>query len=142
MRGRWRRGVENSPGSEEEPEPVMHGVQETRPEPTTDDLASVLALVIVSDLNAEQIRERTGISSDGAEAAIARLQDRDIVRDSGGGYFQASQVSCAGSCLRKGHELRGQEVVIDAKSFRWSCAACWDAEVGRRRSLGRSGDGA
>ena len=140
MVGRWRQRARDS--SSVEDETVVPEAPVATPEPTADELASVLALVIVSDLDTDQIRERTGMPSDGAAAAIAQLRERDIVRDSGGGYFQAAQVSCAGSCLRAGHELRGQEIVISAKSFRWSCAPCWDAEVEGHRRLDRSGDGA
>jgi hypothetical protein len=136
---RWRPPPDSSSGDEELP---SSEAQMTVPEPSVDDLASVLALVIVSDLNAEQVRERTGMPANGAESALARLVDSEIIFDSGGAYFRASQVECAGSCSRQGHQLRGQEVVIDPNSFSWSCAVCWDEELERRRSLGPSGHGA
>ena len=100
----------------------------------TDDLATVLALVIVSEFNAEEIRDRTGMGRDNVVAAIEHLRERDLIRDSGREYYRVSQSSCAGSCTLKGHEMRGQEVVIDAKTLAWSCAACWDTEVERKRA--------
>ena len=106
------------------------------PAPTVDELSSVLALVIVSDLNIEQIGERTGMSPTGTEAAIAALQEQTIVFDSGGAYYRATQARCPGPCRRQGHELRGQQVVINAKTFRWICAECHDAERGRERATG------
>lgn len=105
-----------------------------------DDLASILAVVISSTRTAEEIRDGTGVVSDDVQPAVAHLARRGIIRDIGDGHYHASQTSCAGSCERKGSDVRGQEVVIAARTLRWTCAACWDAEVERNRSIASSGD--
>jgi hypothetical protein len=97
-------------------------------EPTTDDLASVLAIVIASSRTAEDIRDHTGAVSDKLQAAIAQLVERDIIRKVGGHYYHASQSLCAGPCSRGGRLMRGYEVVINPQTLRWMCAACWDAK--------------
>jgi hypothetical protein len=127
-----RRG--RSFSTEEHAAPLTLEANESeRPEPTVDDLASVVALVVASDQSQEQICSRTGMGASHASAALSILLTRNVIFDSGGGYYQGRQGSCAGSCARKGHELRGQEIVIDAQRLTWWCAPCWDAKM----TLGR-----
>lgn len=98
--------------------------------PADDDLATILALVVVSDFDVPMIVQRTGFSAEVATTAVAELERRGVVGDAGGGFYKASQASCPGTCWRGGHELRGQEIVITPPRFEWWCAPCWDAERG------------
>jgi hypothetical protein len=108
--------------------------------PGTDALASVLAVVIASNRTAEEIRDHTGVVWDDVNAGIAYLKQRGIIRSIGGEHYHASQILCAGPCSRGGRDLGGQEVVINPKTLRWMCAACWDAEALPNRSVAPSGD--
>lgn len=109
------------------------------PPPDTDVLATVLALVIASNRNAEQICEETGFEWDDVQAAIASLTQRGVIRNIGFEHYHASQTRCAGSCLRDGREVRGQEVVINPQTFRWTCADCSEAVVERAPETEGSG---
>ena len=122
MLGKWLRTTPQ-PGETEgqQPPPPTHAL-----EPTDDDLASVLALVVVSDHDIRMIVERTGMLYDVATAAMNELGRRNVVTDAGGDFFKATQLSCPGPCGRGGHELRGQEIVITPPRFEWTCAACHD----------------
>ena len=126
MLGRLRRGAKPGPpssGAGSDPETT------SRPtEPAADDLATVLALVVVSDHDVRMIVERTRFTPDLATAVVEELAWRGVVRDAGGGFHQAVQMTCPGPCARGGHELRGQEIVITPPSLSWWCAACWDSE--------------
>jgi hypothetical protein len=96
--------------------------------PTTDDLASVLAAVISSDRVVESLREKTGLPGETVQAVIADLMQRGLLRGMGDGRYHVSQSLCAGPCSRGGRGLQGQEVVVNTRTLRWTCAACWDAE--------------
>jgi hypothetical protein len=106
-------------------------------QPDANDLASVLATVISSDRTSEEILDGTGVVSDDVQPAIAHLLQRDIIRSVSGSHYHASQTRCAGPCTRDGRAIRGQEVVIDSKTLRWTCADCWD---GRNRTIAPGGD--
>jgi len=93
--------------------------------PTTDDLASVVAIVIASDRDAENIGEETGIPLETVQVAIAELLRRGLLRGRGDGLFHATQSLCVGPCSRGGSGMLGQEVVINATTLRWMCAVCW-----------------
>jgi hypothetical protein len=121
MLGKWLRT------SSRPAEPDQSGLPVPR-EPTDDELATILALVVVSDHDVAMIEQRTRFSNETASAAVAELDRRGVVADAGGGFYKASQGSCPGTCGRGGHELRGQEIVITPPSFEWWCAPCWDAE--------------
>jgi hypothetical protein len=97
------------------------------PTMTVDDLASVLANVIASTRSAEDIRDHTGVVWEDVEAAVAHLLQRNVIRDVGGKRYHATQALCAGPCSRGGRTLGGQEVVVNAQTLGWMCAACWDA---------------
>ena len=97
-------------------------------EPTDDDLATILALVVVSDHDLGMIEQRTRFSRELASAAVGELDRLGVVADAGGGFYKAAQGSCPGNCSRGGHELRGQEIVITPPGFEWWCGQCWDAE--------------
>ena len=94
--------------------------------PTTDDLSSVLASVISSDRDAESICVHTELPPETVQAAIADLMQRGLVKGMGEGRYHASQLLCAGPCSRGGSGLQGQEVVINRRTLRWTCATCWD----------------
>jgi len=130
MLGKWLRT--SRPAESEQPDlpaPPPEPVPPTPPpEPTDDDLATILALVVVSDHDLGMITQRTRLSTDLATAAVAELDRRGVVTDAGGGFFKAAQASCPGTCWRGGHELLGQEIVITPPRFEWWCASCWDAE--------------
>ena len=120
MLGKWLRTTPRSAGSRRQRLP--------RPPSPDDDLATILALVVVSDHDLRMIVERTGFSTELAAAAVGELARRGVVTDAGGGFYKAAQASCPGTCWRGGHELRGQEIVITPPAFEWWCSACWDAE--------------
>jgi len=103
-------------------------------QPTTDDLASVLAVVIASTRTVEGILDHTGVARADGVAAIAHLRQRDIIRDVGGENYHAAQTLCAGPCSRAGRAIGGHEVVINPQTFRWMCATCWDAGATPHRS--------
>lgn len=120
MLGKWLRTTSQPAEAEASPPPV------TAPEPTDDELATVLALVIVSDHDVRMVVERTGFPPDLATAAVNELGRRNVVTDAGGDFFKATQASCPGPCGRGGHELHGHEIVISPPHFEWQCAACRD----------------
>jgi hypothetical protein len=131
MLGKWLRT--SRPSEPEQPvlatPPAEQPVLPTPPpEPTDDDLATILALVVVSDHDLGMIMQRTHLATDLATAAVAELDRRRIVTDAGGGFYKAAQASCPGTCWRGGHELSGQEIVITPPGFEWWCAPCWEAE--------------
>ena len=97
--------------------------------PTTDDLGSVLASVISSDRDAESIRAHTDLPWESVQAAIADLLQQGLVHGTGEGRYHVTQSLCAGPCSRGGRGLQGQEVVINTRTMRWTCAACWDASA-------------
>lgn len=101
-------------------------------EPTVQELASIVAIVLVSDHTVSELAERLKMTPSETELAIERLLDDRTIADSGGGFYQSSQGTCAGRCGREGHTLRGQEVVIDSRSLAWWCSPCREAT----RSLG------
>lgn len=101
-------------------------------QPSADDLASVVAIVIGSIRTAEDIRDHTGVVWDDVLASIAYLSERGVVRDVGSGQYHVSQILCAGPCSRGGTDVRGEEVVINPMTFRWMCGACWDANEEHR----------
>jgi hypothetical protein len=94
--------------------------------PTTDDLAAVLASVISSDRDADSIRAHTELPLETVQAAIADLMQRRLMQGLGEERYHVSQALCAGPCSRGGRGLQGQEVVINARTLRWTCATCWD----------------
>jgi len=108
-------------------------------EPNPDDLATVLASVIASNRTAEEIRDHTGVVWVHVNVAIAHLEHRGIIRKTVGEHYHASQALCAGPCSRGGRDVYGQEVVINPKTLRWMCAACWDAGVEPNRNDAPSG---
>lgn len=121
MLGKWLRTTSRSSdsGQSELPQPT---------DASDDDLATILALVVVSDHDLGMIEQRTRFATELATAAVAELGRRGVIADAGGGFYKASQGSCPGTCWRGGHELRGQEIVITPPGFEWWCAQCWDAE--------------
>lgn len=119
MLGKWLRTTPRSAQPSAAPAPSPS---------TDDDLATILALVVVSDHDLRMIVERTGFLTEQAAGAVGELARRGVVTDAGGGFYKAAQVSCPGNCWRGGHELRGQEIVITPPAFEWWCSACWDAE--------------
>ena|SRR5689334_2746956 len=98
--------------------------------PTPDELGSVLASVISSDRDAESIRGYTDLPWETVLAAITDLKDRGVLHGTGEGRYHVTQSLCAGPCSRGGRGLQGQEVVINTRTMRWTCAACWDASAG------------
>jgi hypothetical protein len=100
--------------------------------PTTDELGSVIAAVISSDRDAESIRTHTGLPWETVHASIADLLGRGLLRRLGQGRYHVTQSLCAGHCSRGGRGMEGQEVVINPRSLRWTCASCWDASEQRR----------
>ena len=127
---RWRKQKTDSP--EERPsleERTLETIQSTTtspPGPTVQELASIVAIVLVSDHSIDSLSERLKATSAETEQAIERLLRRGAVVDSGGGFFQSTQSACAGTCGRPGYTLGGQEVVIDSKTLSWQCASCRD----------------
>ena len=67
------------------------------PQLADDDLATILALVVVSDHDLRMIVERTGFSTELAAAAVGELARRGVVTDAGGGFYKAAQASCPGT---------------------------------------------
>jgi len=122
MLGKWLRTTSRTADSADGPAPAP------APEPTDDELATVLALLVVSDHDVRMIMERTGFPADLAVATVNELGRRNVVSDAGGDFFTATQGYCAGPCRRGGHELRGQEIVITPPRFEWECAHCRDSE--------------
>jgi hypothetical protein len=123
--GRLRRATPGPPRPDAGAEPETPSLPTG---PTADDLATVLALVVVSDHDVRMLVERTGFTPELATAVVEELGRRGVIRDVGGGFHQAAQTTCPGPCVRGGHELRGQEIVITPPSFGWWCAPCWDSE--------------
>jgi len=109
-------------------------------QPNVDDLASVLASVIASSRNAEDIRNHTGLAGDGVLAIVTTLSARYLIRDVGGGLYHATQTLCAGPCSRGGRSKRGHVVVINPVTLRWMCADCWDATTEPPQEAAASGD--
>jgi hypothetical protein len=108
-----------------------------------DVLASLLAAVIASNRTAEELRDMTGIAADEIEPAITYLRDKNRITGIGAQHYHASQALCAGPCSRGGRLMRGEEVVINPKTFRWMCAECWDATAKPRgETAGRDDDAA
>jgi len=120
MLGKWLRTT-SQPGDEPDSPPPT-----STPEPSDEDLATIVALVVVSDHDIRSVVDRTGMHPDLATAAVTELGRRNVVTDAGGPFFKATQVSCPGACGRGGHELRGQEIVITPPRFEWVCADCRD----------------
>jgi len=135
MLGKWLRTTSRPaepeqsvlPSSPEPEQPILP----FPPEASDDDLATILALVVVSDHDLGMIEQRTRFSPELTTAAVAQLDRQGVIADTGGGFYKAAQDSCPGMCERGGHELRGQEIVITPPSFEWWCARCWDAGQGR-----------
>jgi hypothetical protein len=100
---------------------------DTEPGVSFDDIASVLASVIASNRTAEDVRDGTGVLVEHIQPAITLLTRMKIIREVERGRFHACQARCAGQCRRTGEDVRGQEVVINGESLRWTCVACWDA---------------
>jgi hypothetical protein len=119
MLGKWLRTTSRPAAEPEQP---------TSLEPTDDDLATILALVVVSDHDLGMIGQRTQLPPEAATAAVDELERLGAIADAGGGFYKATQGSCPGTCWRGGHELRGQEIVITPPGFEWWCAQCWDEE--------------
>jgi hypothetical protein len=126
MLGKWLRTT-SRPADPAQPEGSELPVST---EPTDDDLATILALVVVSDHDLGMIGQRTPFSPELTGAAVAELDRLGVIAHAGGGFWTASQSSCPGTCWRGGHELRGQEIVITPPTFQWWCAQCWDRERG------------
>jgi hypothetical protein len=108
--------------------------------PSTDELASVLASLIGSSRTAEDIRDHSGVAWDSVKAAIACLSEREIIYEIVAGYYHARQGLCAGPCSRGGSDVRGQAVVVNAKTLRWMCETCWNVGAEPNRSIAPSGD--
>jgi len=119
MLGKWLRNT--SQPEEEPPAPPT-----APPEPTDDELATILALVVVSDHDIRMMIDRTHFPDELAAAALEELERMGVIDDAGVRFYKASQGSCPGTCWRGGHELRGQEIVITPPGFEWWCAQCWD----------------
>jgi hypothetical protein len=96
-------------------------------EQSTDDLASLVAIVIGSTRSSEEMRDNTGVVWDDVIAGVEHLKQRGVLREVGVGQYHVAQSLCAGPCSRGGSDVRGQEVVINPNTFRWMCAVCWDA---------------
>jgi hypothetical protein len=97
------------------------------PEPTAEELASVIAIVLVSDTDETELSRRLATNAARTQLLIGRLRQREVIRDSGGGFFQSSQLVCAGACERRGDLFRGEAVVIQRSNLAWWCAPCWSS---------------
>jgi len=97
------------------------------PEPTVDELASVIAIVLVSDNDETELAKRLGTTEARIRLLVQRLLERGTLRDSGVEFYRSAQLVCAGSCERRGNLLRGQEVVIHRATLAWWCASCWSS---------------
>jgi hypothetical protein len=114
-------------------EPGDAGRVPVEPEPTEEELASVIAIVLVSDSDEAELSRRFATNAGRTQLLVRRLLEREVIRDSGGGFYQSRQLVCAGECERRGDLLRGQEVVIQRSNLAWWCAACWSSHSNEDR---------
>jgi hypothetical protein len=148
----WFRGKHQNEGVEDEagdserrveaekPSPLSNAgwpaeMVPAEPEPTDDEFASMIAIVLVSDTNETELAGRLGTTQARTRLIVQRLLERGTMRDSGGGYYQSGQLVCAGSCERRGDLLLGQEVVIDRATLAWWCGPCWSSRPARTREV-------
>lgn len=94
---------------------------------TPKETLTVLATIIRREEHADEIALRTGLPHDQVASALSLLHEHGLVRDRGGGNWDAQQRVCE-HCSE--HPADGARVHIDRATLVWICDTCWRREGG------------